>query len=449
MPAAIIVLGGGPVGIEAALTAAHAGAKVTLISNAPIGGRAGWHSLLPSKVWLALAGAAGSHAQIPGLLETNPRVDAGALLSHLRAVRQAWSDAQRQALLDAGVTIVAGTARFSARNQVKITQGEAEAATLNADAFIVASGSVPRFPPAMRPDGERILAPRFAAGLDPLPEEIIVIGGGATGSEFAYLFLALGARVTWLVGEEGILPTFHPDAGSLLAEIFSARGMAVHVGQNAVSAERDGERVTVTLADGSRHSAGHAFLAIGRRPDLDDLNLAAAGLSNGTLPPLDAYNRSPNPRLYFVGDAAGGSLMVNKGQAQARIVAHHAVGRTTPPYNPASALFAIYTEPQVAQVGTVDGKGVAVVRLPTTAALKGRLLAEPAGFVQLTYEPESGLLLGGVAVGDHAADVLAPLALAIHHGMALSDLAPLYVAHPTLSELLFAAARAASWQKKE
>jgi dihydrolipoamide dehydrogenase len=376
-------------------------------------------------------------------------VDAAAVLARLRRVRQEWNEAQRQALLDAGVALIQGTARFSARNEVRIALEGGSEQKVVADIFIVATGSVPRFPAALRPDGERILAPRFAAALDPLPSDIVVVGGGATGSEFAYLFQTVGARVTWVIGRQGVLPTFHPAAGAFLNEVLRRRGMTVLLGQDATGIARDGDRVIVTLADESRHAAGYAFLAIGRCPDLDGLNLAAAGLNAGELPPLDSYGRSPNPRLYFVGDAAGGALMVNKGLAQARAAAYHAMGLTTPPYDAESTLFAIYTEPQVAQIGRLDGEGTATIKLPYTANLKGNLLTEPAGFIELGYQRSDGTLRGGVAVGEHAADLLAPLALAIQQRLTVNDLASIYVAHPTVSELLFSAARAAAWQKKE
>jgi dihydrolipoamide dehydrogenase len=129
--------------------------------------------------------------------------------------------------------------------------------------------------------------------------------------------------------------------------------------------------------------------------------------------------------------------------AQARVAGLHAAGADPAPFRAESVVAAIYTEPQVAQVGTVNGEGIETVRVPFSAGLKTHLLPEPEGFVTLAYQAESRRVVGGVAAGPHAADVLAPVALAIQLQATLGDLASLFGAHPTISELAFIAAREA------
>jgi dihydrolipoamide dehydrogenase len=128
--------------------------------------------------------------------------------------------------------------------------------------------------------------------------------------------------------------------------------------------------------------------------------------------------------------------------AQARIAGQHAAGARPTPYRPDTVIAAIYTEPQVAQVGVMAGEGVQTVQTPVNAGLKTHLLPEGEGFVELAYGADRRLV-GGPAVGPHAADVLAPVALAIQLEAGLDDLAAVYGAHPTVSELAFIAARAA------
>jgi pyruvate/2-oxoglutarate dehydrogenase complex dihydrolipoamide dehydrogenase (E3) component len=144
----------------------------------------------------------------------------------------------------------------------------------------------------------------------------------------------------------------------------------------------------------------------------------------------------------LVGDAAGAPMVANRAMVQARVAGRHAAGAPTLPFRPETVIHAIYTEPQVAQVGTAQGEGVHTLRVPFRQGLKAHLLAESEGFVMLAYNNDRRLL-GGVAVGSHAADVLAPLAMAMHMNAALDDLAAVYGAHPTLSELAFMAARMA------
>lgn len=443
----IVVIGGGPAALEAARTAAQYGAQVTLVADAPLGGRAGWHSLLPSKVWLHAAETAHT-AHMVGLLDAT-RVDEAGVLARIRAVAQTWN-AQRAALVASlGVQTITGVATFISPEEVSVRTPEGEEITrLRADAFLLATGSVPIFPPDMRPDGQRILAPRFASHLDRLPRSMIVIGGGATGSEFAFLFNALGVETTWVVDEQGVLPMFAPDAGATLARLLEARGVRLVAGQRAVRAENMVEHVAVHLADGRRLEAEMAFIAIGRRPDTARLGLEAAGvaLREDGAPVVDACLRTSVPHIFAVGDLTGRPMIANRAMAQAYHAALAAVGREVPPFREELVVFAIYTEPQVAQVGVVQGDGLARVRVPATSGLKAAVVAgaeAEEGFFELTYTADTGRIAGAVAVAPHAADALTPVMQALATNATIHDLARLFPAHPTISELAFEAARRA------
>lgn len=447
----IVVIGGGPAAVEAAVAAGQAGASVTLVSDGPIGGRAGWDSLVPSKVWLAAADLLGElhAAEVLGLAPLPPaRVAPQAVLARIRAVAQSWSDQALQRLSAAGVTRISGVASFSGPHSLTVSAEGQPPTTLAADAIIIATGSVPRFPPGLRPDGKRVLAPRFASSLDTLPADIIVVGGGATGCEFTSLFTRLGVPVTWLVGDPRVLPQFAPAAGAHLAQALVDAGVALHTAAMVERIEPEQAGVAVITSDGARYRAAMAFLAIGRRPDLARLNLEAAGLPtnpDGTLT-VDSYGQSGVPGIYAVGDAAGAPMLANRAMAQAWIAGRHAAGLTVEPYRPEAIIHAVYSDPEVAQLGSLEGLPATLqrVRVPYAAGLKGHLSpGAGAGWVELSYEPASGQIRGALAVGAHAADVLAPVALAVQLGAGLAHLAPVFAAHPALSELAFIAARAA------
>ncbi|MEJ2559478.1 MAG: FAD-dependent oxidoreductase [Anaerolineae bacterium] len=447
----IVVIGGGPAGIEAARAAAAAGGHVILVSDEPVGGRAGWHSLLPSKVWLTAADTLGLLSEAPSLgvaVDGTIQADPSAIVDRTRAVKEAWTAQQAAGLKALGVELVAGVGSFEAADRVTVADGNGDVLTrLQADAVIIATGSVPRFPPEMKPDGQWVLAPRFASRLDSLPPDIVVVGGGATGSEFTYLFNRLGVKVTWIVAEQGVLPMFAPGAGRFLAEALVRRGVRLVQGQMAARIKREPDGVAVITTDGARYSASMAFVAIGRLPDLSRLNLGAAGLGpgpGGGLQP-DSFGRTAVLTIYAVGDASGVPMLANRATAQAWIAGRHAAGVPTSPFRPETVIRAIYTEPQVAQVGVLDANGgaVEIVRLPFTSSLKAHLLPEGDGFLELAYNVSDRRVMGSVAVGAHVADVLASVALAIQMELSLDDLATMYAAHPTLSELAFMAARLA------
>lgn len=442
----VIIIGGGPAGIEAAQSAVSAGAKVTLISEGPLGGRAGWDSLLPSKVWLTAADTVGlaRESALLGVAGTGEgRVNPAAILARIQTVAHRLSVQQSTALNSLGVEVLNGLASFEGVNRVSVKNEAGKVlAQLVADAVIIATGSVPVFPPGLRPDGKRILAPRFMSHLDKLPEDIIVIGAGATGAEFVYLFNQLGVSVTWIVDPYGVLPTFAPDAGQLLAQTLARRGVTIAANELAERLEADDQGVTLITTSGRRYRAALAFVAIGRIPDLSRLNLSAAGLTvePRQAPSTDAFGRTAVAGIYAIGDAAGAPLLANKATAQAWVAGRHAAGQDTPPFRPETIIQAIYTEPQVAQVGLMAGPDIHTTRLPLTASLKTHLLPEGEGFVELAYTT-GGRLTGGIAVGPHAAEILAPVALAIGQAAFLADLALIHGAYPTMSELAFLAAR--------
>jgi pyruvate/2-oxoglutarate dehydrogenase complex dihydrolipoamide dehydrogenase (E3) component len=448
MSVQIVVIGAGPAGIEAAKAAALAGGQVALVSEEAVGGRAGWHSLLPSKVWLTAADTVGLLSEAPVMAEAGLDSiipSATAIVTQIRAVKESWNRIQQEALEALGVEILPGLATFESIGRLVVQDADGQVLQRRqVEAVIVASGSVPFFPPGLRPDGKRVLAPRFASHLDPLPEDIVVVGAGATGCEFAYFFNRLGVKVTWIIDQYGVLPAFVPEAGLFLANVLAARGVHLVRDQLAERVERGEDGVIVVTLDGQGYPADMAFVAIGRKPDLGRLNLEVLGLqvTPGQAPATDGYGRTGVPGLYLVGDAAGAPMVANRAMAQARVAGRHAAGAQTPPFRPETVIRAIYSEPQVAQVGIAQGEGVHTLRLPFRQGLKANLLADYDGFLMLAYNDDRRLL-GGVAVGPGAANVLAPVAMAIYLNASLDDLAAVYSAHPTISELAFMAARLA------
>ena len=427
----------------AALSADPEVASISLISNAPVGGRAGWHSLLPSKVLLT---AADRHhqagAEIPPYSELTQRI------AHLA---DRYNGLWQERLEAHGVNIISGAARFVGPNEVHVESPNGGEQIISFDKAIVASGSAPIFPPGLKPNGEEIIAPRFIKHLSRLPKHMIVVGGGITGAEFVYAFNSLGVQVTWLVDQYGVLPPYERSVVDVLVGVLVERGVDLVEGVPTARVEAENGSVTATLEDGRFFAAEGAFIAIGRRPDVARLNLAAAGFDpDARALEVDAYGRTSVPHIYAAGDVTGPPLVVNKAWDQARVAARHATGLPTPPLRSDVWIEAVYSHPQVAQVGLTamrakaQGREVRERRLPFAALLKSRLLDEQDGFLTLCSDPETDVILGAAAVGDHAAEALAPIALAIRLAATVDDLAAIFPAHPSLSELPFDTARFSS-----
>jgi NAD(P)H dehydrogenase (quinone) len=435
----ILVIGGGPAGVAAALAASVAGCSVTLVSDGLPGGRAALQTLLPSKLWLS----AGE--------QTLPAVGFPAGLSaRYDQVVGAW---QRQLLDDlerAGVELCLGTASFLSPHEVQIVPPEGGYADpLSADKVILATGAVPYTPPGLQPDGERIFSPHLIWRLAEIPPSMVVIGAGGPATEYVDAFSRLGVKITWITGPVNVLSAFPPDAGRVIARVMERRGVRMITGLMARQFEHSGAGVKVTTADNAIHEAAAGFVAIGLRPDFERLNLAAAGLRAGSSGGLaiDPFGRTAVDHIYLAGDAAS-PLSANISMAQGRLAGLHAAGLTVEPLHLENAVMAIYTNPQVAVVGRLSDRSETLqkVRIPFHTCLRAHLLSSgeeaELDFLEIAYDRQRRIT-GALAVCPEAAEVLMPLAVAVCAGLTLDILSSVIPAHPTFTELAVLAARLA------
>ena len=434
-PKQIIVIGGGPAGTQAALAAAGPGRHVTLVSDGLPGGRAAWQNLMPSKLWL----------------EARPPVDMDRMRDQLDRVVGTWQRQLLDELEHASVELVLGTGSFVSSHEIQVVPPEGGYPdTYTADAFILATGSVPFLPPGLQTDGERILAPHLVMQMKALPRDMIVIGAGGPATEYVDAFSRLGVIITWITGPVAALSAYPQDAGRFITGVMERRGVRIISGMMARQVERVGDGVRVKTADGAVHQAETAFIAIGHRPDLQRLNLPAAGLRVGSSGAMatDPYGRTAVPHIYLAGDAAS-PLSANISIAQGRVAGWHAAGLDVEPLHLDQAVMAIYTDPQIAMVGRMSDRTQVLhkIRVPFSACLRAHLQLQPwraeeSGFVEVAYDAERRIT-GALAVCPEAAEILAPLAVALRAGMRIEDLAAVHTAHPTFTELAILAARTA------
>ena len=263
--ASVVILGGGPGGYEAALVAAQLGAEVTVVDSDGLGGACVLTDCVPSKTLIAtsetmglLHGSAGLGIRIPGGMDAGPDwVDAPRVYQRVKALAQAQSADVAARLAAEGVQVVRGRGRLA--------QGAGQAGThavavgdqeISADAVLIATGGLPRVMPGAEPDGERILTWRQLYDLDELPPELIVVGSGVTGAEFASAYQALGSQVTLVSSRDRVLPQEDADAAMVVEEVFKRRGMTVLGRSRAASARRE-----------RRRCAGHAHRRADRARD--------------------------------------------------------------------------------------------------------------------------------------------------------------------------------------
>lgn len=456
----VVVIGGGPAGVTAAVEAARLGAAVTLASEEPIGGRSTHASLVPSKVLLhsvaerKIRGSRGraTPAEVAELVQQIER--ASALVSHRMARR----------LEDAGVRVVRGHARFVASDTIEMTPEQRQPERVRFDAAVIAVGSVPFFPPgffgsALFPDGERVLAPRHLRTLHDLPATLLVVGAGPTGAETVHAMNALGVEVTWIADELGILPGFDRELADALGDVLMDRGVKIVQGKRVIRLEADGKCVHATLDGGKTYTAERAFVAIGRRADTARLGLESVGVqtdpTTGALA-VDAGCRVRGaPWLFAAGDAAGPPFVAGKALTEGWIAGRGAAGHAVPDSARVhtSRVEAVYTDPEVAICG-LSPQRAREARVPHEVRTIGfdesvRGLLEGAGIasqvrgvLQVVVDPETGEVRGGSAIGPNASEILGPIAVAVQARMQIDELARVAIGSPTFGELAVLAARA-------
>ena len=448
----IVVIGAGPAGLVAAREAARLGAQVYLFSDGPMGGRAGWHSLLPSKVVLQAARRqAGRWMQPQGVMR---------MVEQMHTVAGLRFNTHQQELLAAGVRIIPARARFTGPHDL-VFSGPRGDLPLSFHLAIIASGSVPWFPPGLQPDGQHILGPRHARALQQLPESVLVVGGGVTGAEYAWAFLAMGVEVTWLVDGRGVLPEFDRALVQPLLDRMRAGGLVLEQGVAVASVAPDewwSDWVVAELEDGRRFEAEKAFIATGRRPDTGGLGLHALGLDTPPKGPaaggvaVDDGCRSALPHVFAAGDVTGSPMIANRAEAQGLVAARSAMGVQSPPLVPHAWVRTVSTAPQLAQVGLSPERaaargGARVLRrdyLDSLERLLHGVTQTGKGFLHLVIDEQDDRVLGASAFGLQATETLAPVAMAIELGLTRGQLARVHVGYPGLLDLPFLAARGAS-----
>jgi len=448
----IAILGGGPGGYEAALVAAQLGADVTVVDSDGLGGACVLTDCVPSKTLIETSNAmtllnssAGLGIAAGGLATVN----AARLYERITALARAQSRDIAARLAAEGVKVIA--ARGSLVGAGRVKAGDAE---IEADAILIATGALPRVLPGAEPDGERILTWRQLYDLTELPRDLIVVGSGVTGAEFASAYQALGSRVTLVSSRDRVLPQEDEDAASLIEDVFRRSGMTVLGRSRAQAVSRDRDGVTVTLDDGRTLDGSHCLLTVGMIPRTEAIGLDEAGVkmdARGFIE-VDRVSRTSVPGVYAAGDCTGVLMLASVAAMQGRIAMWHTLGEAVGPLRLGHVAATIFTDPEIATVGVsqrsvVTGAGTAgevsarVLKLPLATNPRAKMAGVSDGFVKLLTSPGTGVVLGGVVVAPRASELILAVSVAVEQRLTAEQLARTFAVYPSLSGSITEAAR--------
>ncbi|BDG59049.1 dihydrolipoyl dehydrogenase [Caldinitratiruptor microaerophilus] len=445
----VLVIGGGPGGYHAAATAARAGKEVVLVEASLLGGTCLNCGCIPSKALIQATRRASpvSPSGVPPLAE---------IQAWKRQVVDRLRRGVEQTLKQAGVTLVQGRATFTGPDRVSVETAQATE-VYRFRHCIIATGSVPAFPPGFAPDGEGVCDAAAALEWTEPPEELVILGAGYIGLELGTAFAKLGSRVTVLEVADQILPGLDAELTRPVARHLEKLGVKVHLGVRATGWEREGGRIVVR-AEGvvpPALPADRVLVATGRLPNIRGLGLEKAGIALDECGYVRADDqcRTNVPRIYAIGDVAGGPLLAHKATREAEVAAAAIAGHVDA-MDPAGIPAVIFTEPEVATVGLTEAearaRGYRVVtgRFPLTASGRAWTLGEPDGFVKVVGDGDTGVLLGAQMVGPEVSELIAAATLALELGARVEDVALTLHPHPTLAEAFMAAAADAAAKRR-
>jgi NAD(P)H dehydrogenase (quinone) len=446
-PHTIAILGGGPGGYEAALVAAQLGADVTVVDSDGLGGACVLTDCVPSKTLIETSNAmtllnrSADLGIASGGLAT---VNAARLYQRITDLARAQSADITARLAAEGITMI--RAKGSLTGPGTVQAGDRR---IQADTILIATGAMPRVLPGAPPDGERILTWRQLYDLTELPRDLIVVGSGVTGAEFAGAYQALGSRVTLVSSRDRVLPHEDEDAASLIEDVFRRRGMTVLGRSRAQHVSRDRDGVIVTLDDGRILTGSHCLLTVGMIPRTEGCGLDAAGVkvdARGFIE-VDRVSRTSVPGVYAAGDCTGVLMLASVAAMQGRIAMWHALGDAVLPLRLDHVAATIFTDPEIATVGasqravTAGEISARVDKLPLATNPRAKMAGFADGFVKLLSSPGSGRILGGVVVAPRASELILAVSTAVEQRLTVEQLARTFAVYPSLSGSITEAAR--------
>jgi pyruvate/2-oxoglutarate dehydrogenase complex dihydrolipoamide dehydrogenase (E3) component len=454
-----VIIGGGPGGYESALVAAQLGAEVVVVDTDGLGGSAVLTDCVPSKTLIAtaelmtdVAGAAELGVNFmdhEGDAATSIRVDLARVNQRVKQLAADQSSDIARRLAQENVTVVDGRGHLDGPGRVVVEGNDGTTRTLDADAILVATGAAPRTLPTAQPDGERILTWEQVYDLTEVPTELIVVGSGVTGAEFASAYLALGIPVTLVSSRERVLPGEDADASAVLEEVSIRRGMTVLSTSRMESVTREGDVVTVRLTDGRSVQGSHCILALGSVPNTSGLGLEEAGvvLKDGGFVNVDRVSRTSARGVYAAGDCTGVLMLASVAAMQGRIAMWHFLGDTVHPLDLRKVSSNVFTAPEIATVGwsqaAVDAGEIQAesVMLPLSGNPRAKMQGVRDGFVKLFCRPGTGIVIGGVVVGPRASELIHPVSIAVAESLTADQLSQAFTVYPSMSGSIAEAAR--------
>jgi len=443
----VVVIGAGPGGYVAAIRAAQLGKKVAIVEREHLGGICLNWGCIPTKALLRSAEVYHlmQRAKDFGLSAGSIDYDLAAVVKRSRGVAKQLSSGIGHLMKKNKITVVMGVATLPAKGVVSVKTDKG-VETLKAPAIILATGARARELPGLEADGDLVWTYRHALDPKRMPKNLLVIGSGAIGIEFASFFNTLGAKTTVVEVMDRVLPVEDAEISALARKQFVKQGMVIREKTTVKKLERAKGKVTAHLeANGKTETQDFdtVISAVGIVGNTEDLGLEALGVTlDRTHVVTDEYCRTGVEGLFAIGDIAGAPWLAHKASHEGVMVAELIAGQKVHPIKPNSIPGCTYCHPQVASVGLTEARAVEagydikVGRFPFIGNGKAIALGESDGMVKTVFDAKTGELLGAHMVGAEVTEMIQGYVIGRTLETTEEDLMHTVFPHPTLSEMM-------------
>ncbi|GHF88822.1 dihydrolipoamide dehydrogenase [Amycolatopsis bartoniae] len=447
----VVVIGGGPVGENAADRAVRGGLRTALVDHERFGGECSYWACIPSKALLRPGNALAAARRLPGV-PVGATIDPAKVFERRDSFTHGGDDAsQVEWARGAGIDVVRGHARITGEREVTV---DADRVLRARHAVVVCTGSVPKTPDIPGLDEVPVWGSREATTASEVPARLAVLGGGVVGVEMAQAWARLGARVDLVVSGPRPLPRYPEFAGDLVVAGLRADGVRVHLDSGLVRASEVDGAARLELTDGQTLTADKLLVATGRRPATDELGLESVGLKAGSTLAVDdtgLVSEVDGGWLYAAGDVTGRAPLTHQGKYAARavgdVIAAKAAGEVvdTAPWSQYTSTAdhyavpqVVFTDPEVASVGLAaaeEGEPHRVVDVDIAVAGSALHADGYTGKARMVVDTEREVLVGVTFVGQDVAELLHSATIAVVGEVPLRRLWHAVPAFPTMSEV--------------
>ncbi len=435
----VICIGAGTVSEGVASELSGTGISFAVIERELVGGECPYWGCIPSKTLLRSAEVLAEAARARELAASRVEwdVDFAKIATRTHYISRDEDDTKAtQSLVEQGATVIRGEGRLTGPNTVVVDDR-----TLTArQGIVIGTGTSAAIPPIEGLDGVAYWTNREATLTRELPRSLLVLGSGPIGAELAQAFARFGTEVHVIEALDRLLPAEEPEASAELATAFQSEGIAIHLGVTAIKVSQEEGGITIHHQDGSMLSGERLLVAVGRRPKLQGIDLAAAGIATtekGWIK-VDDSTLVAAPGIWAGGDITGigafthlswyhGKLIGRQLKGEHAVADHRALPRVT------------FTDPEIASVGLSEANArkqlsdVRVVSADSGNGTRGYINGPPGGVIKLVADMQRRVLVGALVVGPRAGEMIAELTLAIRADIPLPVLEDTLHAFPTFS----------------